>query len=226
MVSFFAIPIHKKAGEPGLPSTLVADIELDFSRDSDRYDNLSVARDFAFVDIVGKTYLAFPSGTSHTIAIVDFDNFNVRKVTLTEAVFENTAPHGRYRGVEWAVGTPYVWTNDSTEDEHYVVDVINAKVVNTIRDVDRSTLVSVQNWARVREAEEREKMMTEIKTMQVSATVVRCARCSPLYNYKHLIMYTGTGHPKAGAGHSRHCNRPGEGTRGGYKRGHPKTSTP
>ena len=46
-------------------------------------------------------------GTSHTIAIVDFDNFNVRHVTLTEADFENTAPHGRYRGVEWAVGTPY-----------------------------------------------------------------------------------------------------------------------
>ena len=60
--SLFAKPIHGKAGEPGLPSTLVADIELDFSRDSDRYDNLSVARDFAFVEILGKTYLAFPSG--------------------------------------------------------------------------------------------------------------------------------------------------------------------
>lgn len=112
-----------------------------------------------------------------------------------------------------------VWTNDSTENEHYVVDVVNAEVVNTIRDVDRSTLVSVQNWARVREAEEREIMMAEIKTMQVGATssfVVLAITCSlvshtllPLIFPSHV---TGTGHPKAGAGHSRYCNRPGEGT--------------
>lgn len=131
------------------------------------YETLSVARDFAFVESIdGRTLLVMPSGTEHKVAIVDFtNNFEMKHVKFSDAMFENTAPHGRYRSVEWAVGTDFVWTNDSTENEHYVIDVVNAKLVNTITGVARSELVSVQNWERMREGAQREEMMAEVRSM-------------------------------------------------------------
>lgn len=160
-----------EVGAPGSPSTVLADLELDFKIDGDRsYAGHSVARDFAFALKDDKTYLIIPSGTAHEISIVDFsDNFSVKKVVLTDKVFENTAPHGRYRSVEWAVGTDYVWTNDSKEDEHYVIDFIQGKLVNTVTGIDRSELLSVTNWDRVREHAEKEVMMTDIQVMQYQA---------------------------------------------------------
>lgn len=123
--------------------------------------------DLAFVERDGKTYLVLPSGTEHKVGIVDFsNNFEVKHVKFTDAAFENGAPHGRYRTVEWAVGTDYVWTNDSTEDEHYVIDVVNAKHVKTITGIARSTVVSVQNWDLVRESAQQEHMMTQVRAMQ------------------------------------------------------------
>ena len=152
-----------KAGVPGAPSTTLIDLELEFVREP-RYDNLSTARDFAFVMSGDATYLVIPSGVSHKVAIVNFDkDFEIKHVTFSEKEFVNTAPHGRYRGVEWAVGTDYVWTNDSSEDEHYVIDVVNAKLVKTIEGIARSDLLSVQNWDRVRQ---REDMVAEVRAAQ------------------------------------------------------------
>jgi len=143
-----------KAGIEGQPSTVLVDLELDFAREG--YENLSVARDFAFVQRNGKTLLVMPSGTSHDVAIVDFDdNFATTYVKFTDQPFENTAPHGRYRSVEWAVGTDYVWTNDSQLDEHYVIDVVKGQVVKTITGIRRSSMLSVQNY----EKQLQEKMM-------------------------------------------------------------------
>lgn len=154
-----------EAGLPGAPSTTLVDLKLDFSREG--YERLSVAKDLAFVERDGKTYLVMPSGTEHKVGIVDFeDNFKVTHVTFSDKPFENGAPHGRYRGVEWAVGTDYVWTNDSSEDEHYVIDVVNAKLVKTITGIARSEIVSVQNWDRVREHFQQEDMMVQVRAMQ------------------------------------------------------------
>lgn len=155
-------------GLPGAPSTTLVDIRLEFTREG--YEKMSVARDFAFVERGDKTYLVMPSGTSHKVGIVDFsDNFSVKHVDFTDLEFENGAPHGRYRGVEWAVGTDYVWTNDSDLDEHYVIDVVKGELVNTITGIARSTIVSVQNWDRVREASQRDEMMAEVQVLQSEA---------------------------------------------------------
>jgi len=161
-----------EVGSPGEPSTVLIDLELAFKNDDDErsYEGLSVARDFAFALKDDNTYLIMPSGTAHEIAIVNFsDNFSIKKVKLTDAEFENGAPHGRYRSVEWAVGTDYVWTNDSTEDEHYVIDFIKGRLVNTITGIDRSELLSVTNWRLVRENDDMETMMADIKVMQDQA---------------------------------------------------------
>ncbi|KAL7550471.1 hypothetical protein ACHAWF_014861 [Thalassiosira exigua] len=152
-----------EAGLPGAPSTTLVDLDLEFSMEG--YETLSVRKDFAFVERDDKTLLVMPSGTEHKVAIVDFsDDFAVTHVRFSDAPFENGAPHGRYRSVEWAVGTDYVWTNDSTEDEHYVIDVVNAELVETITGIARSELISVQNWERMREGARRDEMMAEVRS--------------------------------------------------------------
>lgn len=158
-----------KAGVEGQPSTVLIDLELDFDREG--YENLSVARDFAFVESNGRTLFIMPSGTSNDVAIVDFtDNFATTYVKFTDKEFINKAPHGRYRSVEWAVGTDYVWTNDSDLDEHYVIDVIQGKVVKTIPNIQRSSMLSVQNYERMRAAEQQATLM---QTMQVTQEKVK-----------------------------------------------------
>lgn len=59
-----------------------------------------------------------------------------------------------------------MWTNDSTENEHYVIDVVQGKVVNTITGVSRASMLSVQNWERVHEAMQKEELVKEMKAMQ------------------------------------------------------------
>ena len=119
------------------PSTTLIDLQLDFARDG--YENLPVGLDFAFVDRDDRTLLVMPSGTEHKVAIVDLKNgFEGRHVEFSEKDFENTAPHGRFCAVEWAVGTDCVWTNDSSGYEHYVIDIVNAKLVKTITGIARS----------------------------------------------------------------------------------------
>ena len=127
----------------------MVDLELDFNRTG--YEDTSVAYDFAFVEKDGRTIFVMPSGTEHSVAIVDFTNgFDTKYVKFSDLPFENGAPHGRYRRVEWAVGTNYVWTDDSTNDELYVIDVIKGELVNTIPSVESRALLSVQNFERLR----------------------------------------------------------------------------
>ena len=139
-----------EAGAEGSPSELLVDLELDFNRTG--FEGQSVAYDFAFVEKDDRTLFVMPSGTSHEVAIVDFtDNFKTRYVTFSDIEFDRgSAPHGRYRRVEWAVGTDYVWTDDSGNDELYVIDVIEGRLVNTIPSVESRALLSVQNYERLR----------------------------------------------------------------------------
>jgi hypothetical protein len=139
-----------EAGSGSSPSKTLIDLELDFNRTG--YETKSVGKDFSFVERDGKTLFVMPSGTEHKIAIVDFTDskFKTTYVTISDKEFVNGAPHGRYRQVEWAVGTDYVWTNDSTNDELYVIDVIQGKLVKTISEIESTRLVAVQNFERVR----------------------------------------------------------------------------
>ena len=128
------------------------DLELDFDRIG--YEEKSVAKDFAFVVKDGKTLAVFPSGTSHKVAIVEITNGYLtsqkivpRYVTFNDDEFiPGRAPHGRYRQVEWAVGTNYVWVSDGSLEEVYIIDVMKEEVVNTISGTDPGRLVSVQNY--------------------------------------------------------------------------------
>jgi hypothetical protein len=141
-----------EAGAEGSPSQVLIDLELDFNRTG--FDGQSVAYDFAFVEKDDRTLFVMPSGTSHKVAIVDFTDgktFETRYVQFSDIEFDRgRAPHGRYRRVAWAVGTDYVWTDDSNNDELYVIDVIQGKLVNTIPSVESRALLSVQNFERLR----------------------------------------------------------------------------
>ena len=154
-----------KAGTSGQKSTVFVDLELGF--ETAGFEGLRVARYVGFVEFGGQTLFIMPSGTEHKIAIVDFTGesptFGVTKVVLTDAVFEKgNAPHGRFRRVAWAVDTPFVWTNDSSEDEVYVVDVIQGKVVRTL-SMDTSTIVSVQHVAHAREEAMKADILQEVQ---------------------------------------------------------------
>ena len=103
------------------------DLELDFSTEG--YENTSVSKDFAFVYKNGKTKVVFPSGTEHKVAIVEIpETGDIRDGDVqinyvpfnTDEFIQGRAPHGRYRRIEWAVGTDYVWVNDGSLEELYV----------------------------------------------------------------------------------------------------------
>ena len=66
------------------------------------------------------------------------------------------------------VGTNYVWTDDSTNDELYVIDVIQGKIVKTISEVESTRLVSVQNFERVRLHDDLLKEMNMMQKGSVS----------------------------------------------------------
>ena len=114
-----------------------------------------------------------PSGTEHKVAIVDFSsgNFEATYVKFSDKEFTNKAPHGRYRRVEWAVDTDYVWTNDSTNDEVYVIDVIKGELVNTIPN-ESSAFLSVQNWARVRETTMHNELLDKFAALEERETTM------------------------------------------------------
>jgi len=130
------------------------DLELDFNITG--YEDTTVARDFAFVEKDGKTLAVFPSGTEHKVAIVEIGEGDLssasnepRYVTFNSDEFiAGSAPHGRYRRVEWAVNTDYVWVSDGSLQEVYIIDVMKGEVVNTLSEVDPGSLVSVQNFER------------------------------------------------------------------------------
>jgi hypothetical protein len=127
----------------------MVDIELNF--DMVGYEKTSVAKDFAFVTSGDRTLFIVPSGTEHKIAIVDITKGGV-EYTVSYVTFNNDefikgrAPHGRYRQIEWAVDTNYVWVTDSSLDEVYVIDFVKEEVVTRFTEMDIGRLVSVQNF--------------------------------------------------------------------------------
>jgi len=154
-----------EAGEPGQPSTNIFDVELDFNRTG--YEDKSVALDFAFVTTPDdRTLVIFPSGTEHKIGIVDITNGKPEKISYVtfndEPFIAGRAPHGRYRRVEWAIGTNYVWVTDSSLDEVYVIDFVNEEVVTVLTDTDVSKMISVQNYEYQRQFEMQKQLVMDM----------------------------------------------------------------
>ena len=113
-----------------------------------------VSVDIAFVYKDGKTLAIFPSNTEQKVAIVELttsdltsDAITISYVTFDENTFiPGRSPHDRFRQVEWAVGTNYVWVNDSSLKEIYIIDVMEKEVVTILKDFRSSydKLISVQ----------------------------------------------------------------------------------
>jgi len=157
-----------ETGDQGLSSRTLIDLELDFKRAG--YEDKSVSKDFAFVYKDGKTMVVFPSGTEHKVAIVELasgdltnDNIPVSYVTFnTDEFIQGRAPHGRYRRIEWAVDTNYVWVTDGSLEETYVIDVMTKQVKSVLRNIDTGSLVSVQNYERARQIELQKQLVSEM----------------------------------------------------------------
>lgn len=147
-------------------------MELDFVRAG--YETKSVSKDFAFVYKDGKTLVVFPSGTEHKVAIVELANGDLTNanIPVSYVTFNNDefiagrAPHGRYRRIEWAVDTNYVWVTDGSLEETYVIDVMTKQVETVLRNIDTGSLVSVQNYERARQIEMQKQLVAEMTEQQ------------------------------------------------------------
>ena len=83
------------------------------------------------------------------------------------------------RQVEWAQGTDYVWVTDSTLNYIYIVDVVKQEVVNTLKDINISRVLSVQNFDMARQIEMQKQIVHDLtmkddKTFEIVAIVVGC----------------------------------------------------
>ena len=118
--------------------------------------------------------VVFPSGTEHKVAIVELAsgevtnaNIPVSYVTFnTDEFIAGRAPHGRYRRIEWAVDTNYVWVSDGSLEETYVIDVMTKQVETVLRNIDTGSLVSVQNYERARQIETQKQLVSEMTQQQ------------------------------------------------------------
>ena len=126
-----------------------------------------------------KTLVIFPAGTEHRIAIVDITSSPMKTSYVTfnkDEFIPGGAPHGRYRRIEWAIGTNYVWVTDSALDEVYVIDFVKEEVVTTLTEVDTSKLISVQNYEYSRQFEMQKKLVMDMtqgsKDTEKTSTVV------------------------------------------------------
>jgi len=116
----------------------------------------AVYSDFAFIqtsasDNMGdgkdRDLIIIASGTENKVAIIDISlaTPKVNIVTMRDST-DITAKRNR-RQVEWVVGTQYVWIDGTNLEEIYVLDVDMKKVINTVKDVPTTNMLSVENFA-------------------------------------------------------------------------------
>jgi len=156
-----------KAGEPGMKSNVYADLVLGFNTSGVMDDN--VYNDFAFVKKGERDIAVFGSSTENKLALVDFSTTppTTSKITLTDKPKEDG--FSERRQVEWAVGTDYVWVEGSEYDEVYVVDIVKKIVVQTIRGINPTKIVSVNNDERERQAAMVQDMISQAGVKQAAA---------------------------------------------------------
>jgi len=142
--------------------TVFADLELDFDRTG--YETKSVFRDFAFINRNGVTKIIIASGTEHKVAFIDISQngaIETSYMTFSDDEFVNTAPHGRYRQVEWVIGTDFVWINDSSLEETFVINMMTEELVTVISGLGSSRMLAVQNYDRARQYNEQKQLIDE-----------------------------------------------------------------
>jgi hypothetical protein len=148
-----------KTGASSEKSTVYADLALGFNSTNNEDDQ--VFNDFAFVEYEGKDIVVFASGTENKAAVVELNNggdsVKVTKIDLGDG--------GAYtrdsRNVEWAVGTPYVWIDGHANEELYVIDILQNKLVKTITGITTSKMLSVQNYGRMKDLQMQQKAIED-----------------------------------------------------------------
>jgi len=148
-----------KAGTNGQPSEILTDIQVDFVGGT---PGRTVVSDFAFVNNNGRDILVLGASTDNHLVIVDLMDpaYRAVKLPLTDAE-ESTG--GSSRKLEWAVDTNYVWVNGGESMEVYVIEIPegidSAVVVSTLTDITSGDMIYVNNYERLRETEQIERMM-------------------------------------------------------------------
>lgn len=182
--------------------TLV-DFELGFDTTvgTTDYSEKRVSKDFAFVYKDDKTLIVFPSGTEHKVAVVEITSGDMRTakiepryITFNKDEFiPSRAPHGRYRRIEWAIGTDYVWVTDSSLDEVYVIDIEKEEVVTTLTEFPTNSLLSVQNYAKVNQVDMQKELIMDMTKkgpggVEIAAIVVgSIAVLVGIVNYMFMV---------------------------------------
>ena len=119
-------------------------IDLDFN--STNVEDFAVYDDFAFIERADMNLFVLASSNEHKVAIVDLSGSSP---TTSYVTFKDGPVEGRLRTrqVEWAEGTHYVWVSDREQNEVYVVDIVDKKLVNTLAVDEARKFLSVVNHA-------------------------------------------------------------------------------
>ena len=137
--------------------TVYADVDLNF--DLEGVEDQVVYNDFAFVEKDGKEMIVLASGTENRIAVITLgDSPKVDYIEFTSTTGELSSNRNR-RQVEHVVGTEFVWVDGAAQDEVYVIDIEQKRLVRTITGVQTTKLVFVQNFERL--AEDQQVQQTE-----------------------------------------------------------------
>merc|ERR1712241_1184644 len=150
-----------KPGTNGQPSTLAADVMVDFQGG---VAGKTVVSDVAFIQDETRDIIVVGASTDNHIVLIDArNNWTMKKLALTGAA-ESTSSSRR---LEWAVDSNYVWVDGSEANEIYLVEVSGgietAKIAKTMTETPTSQYISVNNYKRVATEQSVMKMMAEAK---------------------------------------------------------------
>lgn len=141
--SFLAV-LSDTTNPPCVPLLQTVQYDLDLDFETALVEEAAVFDDFAFIQDATNNLFVVASAADNKVAIVDL-NANPPKADYV--AFKNGAFEGRPRSrqVEWAPTTNYVWVSGPSDNDAFVIDFVEKKVVKSFSDVDVSKLLSVVN---------------------------------------------------------------------------------
>jgi len=139
-----------EAGEPGQPSHIKWDLELDFDVQLNE-EMEDMYGDFSYIqhptrDGGEKSLFVLSSRSENKVVIVDVTSGDpeISYVHFREGL--NVTETRYNRQVEHMHGTPYVWVSGRNAQELYIIDVEKKELVNTLTEVHSRQLLSVVNY--------------------------------------------------------------------------------